>query len=104
MAFSVIINIEILRLPINLDEIIDRRFWEHGVFGNSQFENMMEKKIDDLSSRTDSGKYFSFLSGSSEQCGNTRLQGTPNRANARPGAHEARRWAAALLSGSGCDI
>ena len=54
-------------------------------------KNMMEKKIEDLSSRTDLGNCISTLFSTSDPCGNNRLQGTPNRANARSGAHEAGR-------------
>ena len=64
----------------------------HDNFRNSQFENVMENKTDDLSSRTDLGNYISILFSTSDPPRNNRLQGTPNRANARPGAHEAGRY------------
>jgi hypothetical protein len=51
--------------------------------------NMMKTDVKYLSSRTDLEDSFPFSP--SDAGGNNRLQGTPNRANARPGAPEAER-------------
>ena len=52
---------------------------------------MIEKKTDDLSSRTDLGNCISILFSTSDPCGNMRFQGTTAHAIARSVAPEARR-------------
>ena len=71
--------------------IIDLRIMAFSGIVSSK--NMIEKKTDELSSRTDLENCIPILFSTSDPCGNNRLQGTPNRANARLGAHEAGRSA-----------
>jgi hypothetical protein len=55
--------------------------------------NIMKTDVKYLSSRTDLEDSFPLPFSPSNAGGNNRLQGTPNRANARPGAPEAERSA-----------
>jgi hypothetical protein len=56
--------------------------------------NMMKTDVKYLNSRTDLEDSFPLPFSPSNAGGNNRLQGTPNRANARPGAPEAERYVA----------